>query len=144
MSGRSGTGKSSLVYSQVASTMHSLSGRVISGKFDALRQRQPCEVICQALDDFCKSLSTASDGASFGLRASIANAIDAEGLGALSGLMPSLQDILPPDIAQQRRPGRRSSGLDGVNQLFFHLNLFITAISTTATPILFFFDDLQW
>ena len=144
VSGASGTGKSSLVYSQIATSMHSLNGRVISGKFDALRQRQPCEVICQALDDFCSSLSTASDGASFGIRASIVNAIDAEGLSALSGLMPSLQVILPPEIVQQRRLGRRSSGLDGVNQLFYYLNLFITAISTTTTPILFFFDDLQW
>ena len=144
VSGVSGSGKSSLVHSQIVSSMHSLNGRVIAGKFDALRQRQPCEVICQALDDFCSSLSTASDGASYSLRKSIANSIDVEGLGALSGLMPSLQGILPPEIAQQRRLGRRSSGLDGVNQLFYHLNLFITAISTTATPILFFFDDLQW
>lgn len=144
VSGSSGSGKSSLVHSQIASSVHSLNGRVIAGKFDALRQRQPCEVICQALDDFCSSLSTASDGASFSIRASIVNAVDVEGLGALSGLMPSLQGILPPEIVQRRRLGRRSSGLDGVNQLFYHLNLFITAISTTSTPILFFFDDLQW
>jgi len=144
VSGVSGTGKSSLVQLHVASSTRSLNGRVISGKFDALRQRQPCEVICQSLDNFCRSLSTATDGASFGLRNSIAGVIDAEGLGTLSGLMPSIQSILPPDLAQQTRLGRRSSGLEGLNQLFYYLNLFIAAISSTATPILFVFDDLQW
>ena len=144
VSGAPGTGKSSLVYSQITSSMHSLNGRVISGKFDALGQRQPFEVICQALDDFCRSLSTPSDEACLGLRASIANAIDAEGLDALSGIMPSLHGILPIDIVQQRRFSRRSTGVAGVNQLFYYLNLFIAAISTTATPIIFFFDDLQW
>ena len=144
VSGAPGTGKSSLIYSQITSAMHSLNGRVISGKFDALRQRQPFEVICQALDDFCRSLSTPSDEACLGLRASIANTIDAEGLDALSGIMPSLQGILPIEIVQQRRISRRSTGVAGVNQLFYYLNLFIAAISTTATPIIFFFDDLQW
>lgn len=144
VSGASGTGKSSLVSSEITSSMNSQNGRVISGKFEALRQRQPCEVICQALDDFCRNLSTSSDAACYGIRASVANAIDAEGLDVLSGLMPNLQGILPTEIVQQRQLCRRSSGVDGVNQLFYYLNIFITAISTTETPIIFFFDDLQW
>ena len=144
VSGASGTGKSSLVYSEITSSTNSLNGRVISGKFEALRQRQPCEVICQALDDFCRNLSTSSGAACYSIRSSVANAIDAEGLDVLSGLMPSLQGILPTEVVQQRQFCRRSSGVDGVNQLFYYLNIFITAISTTETPIIFFFDDLQW
>ena len=147
VSGASGTGKTTLVEHNLEIYLYPRGGRLISGKFDALGQRQPMAVVFQAFDAFCSSLADDMDSSAKNICSSISKAIGIEGREVLCSLMPNLRRLIGEygGTIQGEKHFQHIDGKDGVpNQLLYFLRLFTMAISSPATPVVVFLDDLQW
>jgi len=136
VTGRSGTGKSSLV-SDLYKPVIERNGFFIYGKFD-LKISEPCFAILEAMKGFCNNLLFHDESIASKFKSQIQNAIGDEGK-ILTDVITNLHLII----------GHQSSasdtyGQDAKNQFNYVFAKFIKAICSVGYPIVLVLDDLQW
>jgi predicted ATPase len=139
ISGRPGTGKTSLASTLRHQVVVKDKGFLVSGKFEPMALGQePYEVFASALteytDEFLESSSQARVEA---LRTAVKEAVGPEA-GLLTDIIPALERLLGPT----ERP-TRVYGTEAPHRFRFVFCNFIRALSQ-CTPLVLLLDDLQW
>jgi predicted ATPase len=139
VSGYSGSGKSALVHKFKANRKRQTPFLFVSGKYDELKGADPYSAIVEAFSGFCSEVVKGNPAALERVRADIINAVGSEGK-VLTDIIPDLIKV----IGIQQEPPFVDSKENELNRLKFIFRNFVRVICTEKTPVVIFFDDLQW
>ncbi len=137
VTGRSGTGKTSLIY-EIHKPITEKKGHFIRGKFEQFQKDRPYQAITQAFGNFVSLLLSENEIRLEKWRTKIINAIGSQGK-LITDLIPNLELIIGK---QKELP------ILGINEAQNRFNYifqqFIGALATDEHPMVLFLDDLQW
>lgn len=135
--GNSGYGKTSLVQ-EFSKTVAFRKGLFVSGKFDPLARNIPLHGILQALHDLIQWLLSLPENEIAFWKKNILSTV-APNASILTEILPELEKVIgaqPPVI--------ELSPIEAHNRFLIILSDFISLFASTETPLVIFFDDLQW
>ena len=137
--GYAGTGKSALVR-QLCTPLATHNGHFVTADFDEMGHVQPMSVIFQAFDNYCRAISGAETHVRL-LRNATRAALGPHD-NVLTDLMPNLRLLMGEEATQTKAVplGR----IETLNRFIHYFRLFVRAIASKKTPVVFYFDNLQW
>ena len=137
VSGKSGTGKTSLIY-EIYKPITQKKGYFIKGKHQQYQKDRPYQAITQALSGLVSLLLSENEERLSKWRDAIINALGEQGK-LITDLIPNLELIIGK---QEKLP------ILGINEAQNRFNYifsqFVRALATKEHPIVMFIDDLQW
>ncbi len=138
VSGEPGVGKTALVL-ELRERITPRGGALASGKCDQLDRSEPFSVLAQAFRQRVRMVLSESD-AELSRVAALVRAMSREHLALLTTFVPELERLLegplPPPAAL---PAAESEA-----RLAIAARRFVRCLSSRATPLVLFLDDLQW
>jgi PAS domain S-box-containing protein len=137
VAGYSGVGKTAVV-NEVHKPIVRQRGYFIKGKFDQFQRNIPFSAFVQALRDLMRQLLTESRDRIREWQAKILAAVGNNGQ-ILIEVIPELEWVIG---AQPAPPNL--SGMAAQNRFNLLVQKFIQVFTTSAHPLVFFLDDLQW
>jgi histidine kinase len=137
VTGRSGTGKTSLIY-EIHKPITEKKGHFIRGKFEQLHKDRPYQAITQAFGGFVTLLLSENETKLNRWKEKILAEIGNQGK-LLTDLIPNLELIIGK---QQELP---ILGINEAQNRFIYIfQQFIKALANEKHPMVLFVDDLQW
>jgi predicted ATPase/signal transduction histidine kinase/class 3 adenylate cyclase/tRNA A-37 threonylcarbamoyl transferase component Bud32 len=137
ISGYSGIGKSSLVYT-LRSTVIEEFGRFISGKCDPAKAQIPYACFIEAFQDAIRQILTESDAQIQQWREKMLAEIGRNGIGVLVEVLPDLELIVGEATPTATLPPAESQ-----NRLNLLFQKFLGVLATPEQPLVLFLDDLH-
>lgn len=141
--GFSGSGKTRLVESVMASIVNASGGYVLTQKFDQVARGGPLLELISAFDRLCiliQSRTSPQDMQSIVDRLTKTFGSD---LSLLRRLLPQAGGLRPPSMTFERQiPGQNGTQMN-LQSVCFILQHFIRAVSSKSHPVMIFLDDLQ-
>ncbi len=142
--GFSGSGKTRLVESVMASVVNSSGGYVLTQKFDQVARGGPLLELISAFDRLCvliQSRTSPQDMQSIVDRLTETFGAD---LSLLRRLLPQAGGLMPPPSMtfEKQMPGQNGTQMN-LQSVCFILQKFIRAVSSKSHPVMIFLDDLQ-
>ncbi|MEQ8471129.1 MAG: ATP-binding sensor histidine kinase [Marinoscillum sp.] len=137
VAGKSGTGKTSLIY-EIHKPITQKRGYFIKGKHQQFQKDRPYQAITQAISSFITLLLSENETSLKRWKEIIQNALGDQGK-LLTDLIPNLELIIGK---QEKLP---VLGINEAQNRFSYLfTQFIKALATKEHPLVMFIDDLQW
>lgn len=137
VSGKSGTGKTSLIY-EIYKPITYKKGYFIKGKHQQYQKDRPYQAITQALSSFVTLLLSENEERLNNWKDTISQALGDQGK-LITDLIPNLELIIGK---QEKLP---VLGINEAQNRFFYLfSQFIKALANAEHPLVLFIDDLQW
>ena len=148
--GESGTGKTTLV----RTTFQDESCLFCSGKFERGGHR-PFAVLTMCLNELCHAMAALlcedstrdNDTSQFSYPAQIRSVLNKQEIGILARVAPKLVNVMGTIEYHEEDDSNDLTLLQSANdieRLKFIIRNFFAAVATKETPIVFFWDDLQW
>ena len=137
VSGKSGTGKTSLIY-EIYKPITQKKGYFIKGKHQQYQKDRPYQAITQALSGLVSLLLSENEERLSKWRDAITNALGEQGK-LITDLIPNLELIIGK---QEKLPVLGIN--EAQNRFNYIFSQFIKALATREHPIVMFIDDLQW
>ncbi len=137
VAGYSGIGKTSLIQ-ELYKPIVRQRGYFISGKFDQVVRNIPFGALIQAFRALVRQLLTESETRLAGCRATLLQALGANG-GVLAEVIPEIEFIIgkqPPAVAL--------GPTEALNRFQLMFQNFVAALARPEHPLVVFLDDLQW
>eukprot|EP00957_Ditylum_brightwellii_P029426 2224485-Ditylum_brightwellii.AAC.1 len=149
ISGYSGTGKSSLAFNlkEIVNSAKGL-GAFVTGKFGQYQSGEPLSAISQAFGELCHKILSSNankkDGSSLcdEIEEALLSELQNE-VSLLITIIPDLAEIItsknpPTKTSNKTTSGARQTGMN------YALRVFTRVMSSYFSPLVLFFDDLQW
>ncbi|WP_258104292.1 ATP-binding sensor histidine kinase [Marinoscillum sp. MHG1-6] len=137
VSGKSGSGKTSLIY-EIHKPITEKRGNFIKGKHQQFQKDRPYQAISQAINGLVSLLLSESDKRLNVWKEQIVNALGEQGK-LITDLVPNLELIIGK---QKELP---ILGLNEAQNRFTYVFMrFIKALASEQHPLVMFIDDLQW
>ena len=137
VSGKSGTGKTSLIY-EVYKPLTSKRGYFIKGKHQQFQKDRPYQAITEALTNFVSLMLSENEQKLAHWKAIIQNALGEQGK-LLTDLIPNLELVIGK---QEELPVLGIN--EAQNRFHYVFGQFINALASPEHPLVLFIDDLQW
>jgi len=137
VSGRSGTGKTSLIY-EIHKPITQKRGYFIKGKHQQFQKDRPYQAITQAISGFVTLLLSENENHLKKWRDQIQNALGDQGK-LLTDLVPKLELIVGK---QEKLPVLGIN--EAQNRFNYIFTQFMKVLATPEHPLVLFIDDLQW
>ena len=137
VSGKSGTGKTSLIY-EVYKPLTSKKGYFIKGKHQQFQKDRPYQAITEALSSFVSLMLSENEKKLVHWKSIIQNALGGQGK-LLTDLIPNLELIIGK---QEKLPVLGIN--EAQNRFHYVFGQFIKALASEEHPLVMFIDDLQW
>ena len=135
--GLSGVGKSALVH-EIYKPVLEKRGYFISGKFDQFNRSRPYYALNQAFEELVAHFLTESERDNQALKNRVLAKLKA-GARVLSDFIPNLSHLLGPRPPVAPLPPREAQ-----ERLIQALQDFLEVVAGPRSPLVIFFDDMQW
>ena len=146
VSGKSGTGKSTLVERAFQTEQESC--LFCSGKFEnSARETSPFATLIGCFSELSHAMAKSSSRLDY--RTSLTDVLEARGISILTKMVPSIADLMGPvtedsDDGSLQQKLHSSQNKNDLEQLKFVLRQFLVTVSQRKRPVVMFLDDLQW
>lgn len=137
VAGKSGTGKTSLIY-EIHKPITQKRGFFIKGKHQQFQKDRPYQAISQAIQSFISLLLSENEGKLQQWKKLLQEALGDQGK-LLTDLIPNLELIVGK---QKKLPVLGIN--EAQNRFNYIFTQFIKALATSEHPLVLFIDDLQW
>ena len=137
VSGKSGTGKTSLLY-EIHKPITRKKGYFIKGKHQQFQKDRPYQAISQAIDSFISLILSENEQRLAGWKHLLQEALKDQGK-LITDLIPNLELIIGK---QENLPVLGIN--EAQNRFNYVFTQFIKVLATREHPLVLFIDDLQW
>lgn len=144
VAGESGVGKSSVI--RTMKKLISVDGLFVEGKFDMNTSNEPYSGVADAFGKICRKIKEAGPETVADLQEKIIKELGGNPK-SLVQMIPELQDLLGVEVANESSKGsigRVDEVEGGVDRLRFAFRVLTRVCSSAFSPLILFFDDLQW